>query len=95
LEGLALPKQNVRVEDGEVALAEQLIEGMTGYFQPEQYKDTYREGLLALIDKRLGAKKVTAKPRRRETSGDVVDLMTTLKTSSQRVEGKHKKALAA
>jgi DNA end-binding protein Ku len=93
--GLALPKQNVQVEDDEVALAEQLIQSMTGHFQPEQYKDTYREGLLGLIDKKIEGQKVKARRKRREVSSNVVDLMAALKASIQKVEGKRKRALAA
>jgi DNA end-binding protein Ku len=93
--GMALPKQHGQIEDEELALAKQLIGSMSGQFQPEQYKDSYREGLLALIDKKVEGEEIKTTPKRRAAPSNVVDLMAALKASIQKAEGKRKGAVAA
>src|ERR1700754_4584940 len=39
----------LKVSDREVAMAQQLIESLSGEFEPEKYKDQYREQVLELI----------------------------------------------
>jgi DNA end-binding protein Ku len=64
----------------EIALAEQFIQHLTASFQPEQYKDTYRDQVLALIEKkREGAALAPAGAPRK--LAPVIDLMEALKKS--------------
>ena len=44
------------ITDKELAMAMALVEGMADEWQPEQYHDTYREDILALIEKKVKAK---------------------------------------
>ena len=71
-------------------MAVKLIEEMTGDWNPQDYRDTYHEDLLKLIDKRIkaGATETISTTDATETDeepsrGDVVDLMALLKQSVQ------------
>ncbi len=71
----------------EQAMAEQLIEGMSGPWTPEKYHDTYREDLMKLIEEKVAAGQINSvtegsepPPPRREREG-VVDLMSLLRQS--------------
>jgi DNA end-binding protein Ku len=64
----------------EVALAEQFIQQLTMPFDAEKYKDTYRERVLEMIEKkREGSAPVVAGPARK--LAPVIDLMEALKKS--------------
>ena len=70
----------------ELAMAQQLIEAMSGEWKPEKYKDEYRRDLLALIRKKAKAAKAGAEieeeePEAEEPLAEVVDLMALLKQS--------------
>ena len=43
-------------------MAEQLVGGMTGKWNPSQYKDTYQSDLMALIQKKVKGGKVETPP---------------------------------
>ena len=93
--GLALPKANTTLDDEEMAMAERLIDSMTDHFAPEQYTDTYREGLRALIERKRDGITIKTKPQRPRAATEDADLLAALKASIQRAEGKRKRALAA
>lgn len=48
-----LDLDEAKVSDRELAMAEQLVESMTGDWQPQKYEDEYRKALLAYIDEKL------------------------------------------
>src|SRR5882757_9073967 len=70
----------------EISMAERLIEGMTGPWEPKKYRDTYREDLMKRINEKVRNKEThtltepekEAKPRK---SAEVIDLMAVLKQS--------------
>ena len=67
------------VKEKELGLAKMLIESLAAPFEPEKYKDTYRENLEAMIQTKLEGRKVveiTAPP-----VAPVVDIMEALKRS--------------
>jgi DNA end-binding protein Ku len=84
------------VTDREVKMAEMLIDGMTAEFDPEKYKDTYRDDLMALIHKKIesGQTEVLDETPVEEPAprGDVVDIMALLKRS---VEATQTRRIAA
>ena len=43
-------------------MAEQLIEAMTGEFDPQQYHDDYREALLKIIESKVAGEETVADP---------------------------------
>ena len=73
-------------------MAEQLIEAMTGEFDPEQYHDEYREALMQVIESKVeGRETVTvAEP---EEGTKLVDLMAALQASVKAAtDARHAKA---
>jgi DNA end-binding protein Ku len=71
----------------ELKMAEELINGMTGEWRPDQYKDTYTEDLMKIINMKIKAGEGQPidygdLPQEEVTStGSVVDLMPLLKKS--------------
>lgn len=70
----------------EVDMAERLVEGMVEEFAPEQYRDTYRDDLMARIEEKIRSGKTHAVAETKaaeapETGAEVVDLMALLKRS--------------
>ena len=77
---LDLPEDEFDFKPAEMAMARQLVSAMTGEFEPEKYKDEYREALLDVIEQKVEGKEVTA-PKQEEDSGNLVDLMAALEAS--------------
>ena len=81
------------VNPQEMKMAGQLIQGMSDEWRPDQYADTYREDLLALIDKKVKSGELTktcktaAPAERPARAGTVVDLMPLLRESLERAQG--------
>ncbi len=73
----------------EISMAEKLIEGMTGAWEPRKYHDTYREDLMKRIKEKVKNKEThtlteaskEAKPRK---SAEIIDLMAVLKQSLEK-----------
>jgi DNA end-binding protein Ku len=89
-EDLELPDakdKKAAVTDKEVKMALSLLEDMTEPWQPEQYRDTYRDDVMALIDKKIAANQTHALTTSDEgeapapSSAKVIDLMQLLKSS--------------
>jgi len=87
---LEVPSGNLKavgVNPREIDMARRLVDGMTDKWNPETYRDTYHEDLLALIEKRVeaGQTHVVTEPSAEEEAvpgkGEVVDLMALLKRS--------------
>jgi DNA end-binding protein Ku len=70
----------------QVALAEQLIKNKTGKFNPGEFKDSYQEGLMEIINAKLGHRKATL-PQSRPHPGNVVNIMDALKRSLKASSG--------
>ena len=62
------------------ALAEMLVESLAASFEPEKYKDTYRENLQAMIDAKIKGQEVVTPPSV-EAGPKVIDIMEALKKS--------------
>jgi len=65
--------------DKEMQLASLLIESLAAAFEPEKYKDAYRDNIQALIDAKIAGKQVVAPPE--PVTAKVVDIMEALKQS--------------
>lgn len=91
---LQIPANSLKtagVTSRELEMATKLVEEMSERWKPAQYKDTYREDLMRLINKRIKAGKteVVTGPEEGEAQdkpgrAKVVDLMALLKRSVQR-----------
>jgi DNA end-binding protein Ku len=69
------------VKEKELALATSLIEALAADFEPEKYKDEYRENLLQMIETKKQGSVVMATPEPHREK--VVDIMEALKASLQ------------
>ena len=84
---LELPSADLEglgVTEKEMGLAEQLVQAMAESFDPVALKDTYRDDLLALIQRKVETGAVAApppEPPEEPPTGEVVDIMTLLKRS--------------
>jgi len=65
----------------ELRMAEQLIENLTQPFQPEKYRDEYRENLMKIIQAKMKGKNVKLKEADEPDMGGVIDLMDRLQKS--------------
>ena len=60
-------------------MATSLIEALAADFEPEKYKDDYRDNLLKMIEAKKQGEEVVATPEPKESK--VVDIMEALKAS--------------
>lgn len=65
----------------ELTMARQLVEMMTTEWQPEQYRDTYRDDLMRLIDERAAGHTITTPDDTGAAEPRVLDLVRALKGS--------------
>lgn len=65
------------VKDKELALAGTLIEALAAKFEPEKYKDTYRENLMSMIQTKIQGQRVVEAPEAH--IAPVIDIMEALK----------------
>lgn len=72
--------EDIEVSDRELAMAQQLIDSLSAEFQPEQYRDDYRERVMALIERKAEGQEIVAEEEPEETT-PVVDLMAALEAS--------------
>ncbi|PKM90918.1 MAG: Ku protein [Firmicutes bacterium HGW-Firmicutes-12] len=71
--------EKVEINEKELDIATKLIESLTASFEPEKYKDNYREALNELINKKIAGKEIEVSkvvPQR-----NVIDLMEALQAS--------------
>lgn len=66
----------------EIALAEQLIDSLTGEWDPSKYKDTFKDDMLAAIEKKAKTGKIPT-PKRARAPAKVTDLVALLRKSVQ------------
>jgi DNA end-binding protein Ku len=78
LEGL--PDGEQAAADREVAMARQLIESLSSPFEPEKYRDTYRDQLLAMIEQKAEGREIVAQAEE-APAPKAVDLMAALEAS--------------
>lgn len=57
-----LPDRDVAPRGKELEMAEQLIEVLSGKFEPEKYRDEYRDKVLQLIEKKAEGQEIVAPP---------------------------------
>jgi DNA end-binding protein Ku len=78
-----LPEGEVEPTKRELDMAHQLIEALSGDFEPEKYHDEYREQMRELIEKKAAGEEIVAEPLVEEPA-KVVDLMAALEASLAR-----------
>src|SRR5512143_478911 len=77
---LDIPDEEIELKPAEKKMAAQLIEAMTGEFDPAAYRDEYREALMQVIESKIeGRETVEVAPAEEPTK--LVDLMAALQAS--------------
>ncbi|HEX4638726.1 MAG TPA: Ku protein [Chthoniobacterales bacterium] len=79
---LHIPK-NVEVGKRELQMASALVESMSAKWNPEKYKDDYREKLMEVIEEKVeaGGKEIEEKPKKAPKPTKVIDLVKVLQQS--------------
>ena len=75
------------VSPEEMKMAAQLVETMAASWEPEQYRDTYRDDLLELIDQKVKKGEIAEIPEAPVAEAEVVDIMTLLTRSVEERKG--------
>ena len=79
---------DVKTTDKELAIAKQLVESLAGDFEPGKYRDTYREEVLALIERKAAGEEIAIQPAPEERPAEVPDLMSALQASLEEVRAR-------
>jgi DNA end-binding protein Ku len=80
LNELDLPEEEPEIKPAEKKMAAQLIEAMTGEFDPANYRDEYREALMQVIESKIEGRE-TVEVEAPEEPTKLVDLMAALQAS--------------
>jgi DNA end-binding protein Ku len=84
----ALPDKKPKVAKKEQQMAEQLIDSLSTEFEPNSYRDEYREQLLALIERKAEGKEIVAPEAEEPKATKAPDLMAALEESIAAVKDK-------
>jgi len=89
---LHVPK---KIEPGkrEMNMAKSLIDSMSAKWNPEKYRDDYREALMEVIEEKVeaGGKEIEEKPKKAPKPTKVIDLVSVLQQSLEKTGGAKKK----
>ena len=90
---LSVPKKT-EVGKREMNMAKSLIDSMSSKWNPEKYKDDYREALMEVIEEKVeaGGKEIEEKPKKALMPTKVIDLVSVLQKSLEQTGAKKKKA---
>ena len=80
-------------EKREINMAKSLIDSMSAKWNPEKYRDDYREALMEVIEEKVeaGGKEIEEKPKPRKQPTKVIDLVSVLQQSLEKTGGAKKK----
>ncbi|MDR6178184.1 DNA end-binding protein Ku [Pseudomonas sp. SORGH_AS 211] len=91
-EDVGLERLDAKVTKKEVDMAQRLVDEMTEQWDPEQYHDTFKDNVMALVERKLKDGKLEAvaeEPETEDSGADVIDLTELLRRS---LGGKQDKA---
>jgi DNA end-binding protein Ku len=78
----------IKTTKRELDIAKQLVDSLAGDFEPERYSDTYRDEVLALIERKAQGKEIAIQPAAEEVAAPAPDLMSALKASLDAVRAR-------
>jgi DNA end-binding protein Ku len=78
--------KELKATDRELKMAQQLIDSLSSDFEPEKYRDEYREKVLELIERKAAGEEIAVQPEAPEPK-KVPDLMAALEASLAAVKG--------
>jgi DNA end-binding protein Ku len=79
---------DVEINERELDIAKQLVDSLAGAFDADKYRDTYREEVLALVERKAAGKEIAVQPTADEDDAEVPDLMSALKASLDAVKAR-------
>src|SRR6476469_11227297 len=79
-----LTRPNTSLNDKELKMAQTLIDSMSSDWQPDKYRDEYRNAVMELIEQKAKNKQLPAAPVSAPRSTNVVDLVKVLQESINR-----------
>jgi DNA end-binding protein Ku len=79
--------QELKASDRELKMAQQLIDSLSSEFEPERYRDEYREKVLELIERKASGEEIAVQPEAPQPAR-VPDLMAALEASLAAVKDK-------
>ena len=88
LEALEVVLDDIKVDAKELKMAENLVDMMFEEFEPDAFKDEYREALMERIEAKVQGKEITEAPVPEQAR--VIDLMDALKQSLESAKAKRK-----
>ena len=78
----------VKTTKRELEMAEQLVNSLAGDFEPARYRDSYRQEVLDLIERKAQGEEIAVAPAPEELSEPAPDLMSALKASLEAVRAR-------
>ncbi|HVL51000.1 MAG TPA: Ku protein [Actinomycetota bacterium] len=81
-------QKDVEIRPQELAMAKSLIENLSDTFQPDEFRDTYRERLEAAVQAKIEGQEVAVEATKEPTQ--ILDLMEALKASVEATKAKAK-----
>jgi len=90
-EKLHVPKK-MEIGKREMSMAKSLIDTMSSKWNPEKYKDDYREALMEVIEEKVeaGGKEIEERPKKAPKQTKVIDLISVLQKSLEATDAKTK-----
>src|SRR2546428_844519 len=90
---LHVPKK-IEVGKREMNMATALVDSMSSKWNPEKYRDDYREALMEVIEEKVeaGGKEIEEKPKKAPKPTKVIDLVEVLQKSLEKTGGAKKKS---
>jgi DNA end-binding protein Ku len=73
-------EQDLKISDRELKMAQQLIDSLSSDFEPEKYRDEYREKVLELVERKASGEEIAVQPEAPKPT-QVPDLMAALEAS--------------
>ena len=89
-EDLDIP-EDVKVSAAELKMAENLVEMMASEFEPDDFKDEYKEAVMKVVRAKVEGREDLVEAPEVEAETTVVDLMAALKASVERAKAGEKK----
>jgi DNA end-binding protein Ku len=88
---LRVPKRT-EVGKREINMAKSLIDSMSSKWNPEKYRDDYREALMEVIEEKVeaGGKEIEERPKKAPKPTKVIDLVSVLQKSLEQTGAKKK-----
>src|SRR5207253_5246708 len=92
---LHVPKK-LEIGKREMTMAKSLIDCMSSKWEPQKYKDDYREALMEVIEEKVeaGGKEIEEKPKKALKPTKVIDLVSVLQKSLEQTGSAKKKTAA-